>query len=233
MTPMPSDRPFVGPAGQLLDRAMEEAGLARDEVYLTNAVKHFKFEPRGKRRIHQTPTTGEVDHCRWWLIRERELIRPRREQDAVVTGQRIGLHHRRAEPHAGEERQVRRDIEVERVGQFLDGGGADVGLHGQMMDAVAARQLERRLQLLDRAREALALDREAMILCCPDPACDLGGVVEVMADAVEARRLDQAEAFGERPLGAAGLAMLHAPDRLQDVKLRHGGGSLGRRYSRN
>jgi DNA polymerase len=53
-------RPFVGPAGQLLDRAMAEAGLDRQQVYLTNAVKHFKFERRGKRRIHQKPTAGEV-----------------------------------------------------------------------------------------------------------------------------------------------------------------------------
>ena len=70
-------RPFVGPAGQLLDRAMEEAGLARDEVYLTNAVKHFKFEQRGKTRIHQKPTAGEIKHYRWWLMKELDLVRPR------------------------------------------------------------------------------------------------------------------------------------------------------------
>src|SRR5436190_9262524 len=60
-------RPFVGPAGQLLDRAMVEAGLDRQHVYVTNAVKHFKFEQCGKRRIHQKPTVGEVKHYRWWL----------------------------------------------------------------------------------------------------------------------------------------------------------------------
>ena len=69
-------RPFVGPAGQLLTRAMEEAGLDRSASYLTNAVKHFKFEQRGKRRLHQKPTTGEVRHYRWWLLRELELVRP-------------------------------------------------------------------------------------------------------------------------------------------------------------
>ena len=70
-------RPFVGPAGRLLDRAMGDAGIVRRDVYLTNAVKHFKFEQRGKRRIHAKPTAGEVAHYRWWLIRELELIEPR------------------------------------------------------------------------------------------------------------------------------------------------------------
>jgi probable DNA metabolism protein len=70
-------RPFVGPAGRLLDRAMQEAGIERRKVYLTNAVKHFKFEQRGKRRIHSKPTAGEVSHYRWWLMKELELIDPR------------------------------------------------------------------------------------------------------------------------------------------------------------
>nr|WP_243214389.1 MULTISPECIES: UdgX family uracil-DNA binding protein [Methylobacterium] len=70
-------RPFVGPAGQLLSRALEEAGIARGEAYLTNAVKHFKFEERGKRRIHQKPTAGEVSHYRWWLDRELDFVAPR------------------------------------------------------------------------------------------------------------------------------------------------------------
>lgn len=69
-------RPFVGPAGKLLARAMEEAGIDRSVSYLTNAVKHFKFEQRGKRRIHQKPTAGEVKHYRWWLMKELELVRP-------------------------------------------------------------------------------------------------------------------------------------------------------------
>jgi len=70
-------RPFVGPAGQLLDRAMSEAGIERRNVYVTNAVKHFKFEQRGKRRIHQKPTAGEVKHYRWWLDQELRLVHPK------------------------------------------------------------------------------------------------------------------------------------------------------------
>jgi DNA polymerase len=69
-------RPFVGPAGQMLDRALAEAGIDRQQVYVTNAVKHFKFEPRGKRRIHQKPTYKEVVACRRWLLDEIELVAP-------------------------------------------------------------------------------------------------------------------------------------------------------------
>jgi DNA polymerase len=70
--------PFVGPAGQLLTRAMEEAGIERDKTYITNAVKHFKFIQRGKRRIHDKPTAGEVKHYRWWLEKELDFVAPRR-----------------------------------------------------------------------------------------------------------------------------------------------------------
>jgi DNA polymerase len=70
-------KPFVGPAGKLLERAMSEAGIERKASYLTNAVKHFKYEQRGKRRIHQKPTAGEVKHYRWWLSRELQLVQPR------------------------------------------------------------------------------------------------------------------------------------------------------------
>jgi uracil-DNA glycosylase family protein len=70
-------RPFVGPAGQLLDRAMSDAGIDRQRVYVTNALKHFKFEQRGKRRIHQKPTAGEVKHYRWWLEQELRLVHPK------------------------------------------------------------------------------------------------------------------------------------------------------------
>ena len=69
-------RPFVGPAGQVLNEALDEAGLDRRRLFLTNAVKHFKFEPRGKRRLHQNPTTGEIDICRWWLDKERAFVQP-------------------------------------------------------------------------------------------------------------------------------------------------------------
>ena len=70
-------RPFVGPAGVLLDRALEEAGIDRRTAYVTNAVKHFKFVPRGTRRLHQRPDTGEITVCRVWLDRERAALRPR------------------------------------------------------------------------------------------------------------------------------------------------------------
>ncbi len=70
-------RPFVGPAGRLLGAAFEEVGLNRRDLYLTNAVKHFKHEPRGKRRLHKTPNAAEVQACRWWLDHERRLVKPR------------------------------------------------------------------------------------------------------------------------------------------------------------
>lgn len=70
-------RPFVGPAGQLLDRHLERAGIERGAAYLTNAVKHFKFVQRGKRRLHQSPTAKEIDTCRWWLESERRLVQPK------------------------------------------------------------------------------------------------------------------------------------------------------------
>ena len=73
-------RPFVGPAGKLLDKALVEAGIVRDDVYVTNAVKHFKWKPAGKRRLHQKPNAREIAACRVWLDAELELIRP----DVVV-----------------------------------------------------------------------------------------------------------------------------------------------------
>jgi uracil-DNA glycosylase family protein len=70
-------RPFVGPAGLLLDRALAEAGVDRRRVYVTNAVKHFKFEPRGKRRLHKRPNASEIKICRRWLFEEIQAIGPR------------------------------------------------------------------------------------------------------------------------------------------------------------
>jgi uracil-DNA glycosylase len=69
-------RPFVGPAGQIFDAALVEVGLDRAQAYVTNAVKHFKFKPEGNRRIHERPNIGEVNHCRWWLKREIEMVQP-------------------------------------------------------------------------------------------------------------------------------------------------------------
>ena len=69
-------RPFVGPAGAIFDKALEAAGIDRSTVYVTNAVKHFKFVARGKRRIHNKPDASEIEACRWWIEHERALIRP-------------------------------------------------------------------------------------------------------------------------------------------------------------
>ncbi|MEK4032905.1 UdgX family uracil-DNA binding protein [Methylocystis sp. IM3] len=71
-----SGRPFVGPAGRLLDKALTKVHLPREQCFVTNAVKHFKFEPRGKRRLHKRPDAGEIDACRWWLEQERALVAP-------------------------------------------------------------------------------------------------------------------------------------------------------------
>jgi DNA polymerase len=72
-----SGRPFVGPAGALLDRALDEAGIDRAQVYVTNVVKHFKWEPRGKRRIHKKPNASEIAACRPWLEAEVSVVQPR------------------------------------------------------------------------------------------------------------------------------------------------------------
>jgi DNA polymerase len=68
--------PFVGPAGRLLDRALEEAGIDRSDAYVTNAVKHFKWKPKGNRRLHQTPRAGEIEACKPWLQAEVEAVKP-------------------------------------------------------------------------------------------------------------------------------------------------------------
>src|SRR5262245_58073141 len=76
-------KPFVGPAGRMFDRALADAGIDRGRVYVTNAVKHFKFEQRGKRRLHKRPNAYEIERCRWWLDRELDLLKP---QLAVALG---------------------------------------------------------------------------------------------------------------------------------------------------
>jgi DNA polymerase len=69
-------KPFVGPAGRILDQALGEIGLSRDQIFVTNAVKHFKHEMRGKRRLHKRPNAYETDRCKWWLEYERALVKP-------------------------------------------------------------------------------------------------------------------------------------------------------------
>ena len=85
--------PFVGPAGALLDRALDEAGIAHDQVYVTNAVKHFKWEPRGKRRIHKTPAQREIDACNRWLSAEIAAVKPRLIVCLGATAGRAVLGH--------------------------------------------------------------------------------------------------------------------------------------------
>lgn len=98
-------RPFVGPAGKLLRSHFEEAGISDERAYLTNAVKHFKFVPRGKRRLHQNPTAKEIDVCRWWLDGERALVRPRlvlalgASAARSLLGKTVSVQKVRGEPH--------------------------------------------------------------------------------------------------------------------------------------
>jgi DNA polymerase len=98
-------RPFVGPAGQLFDRALRDAGVDRTRTYVTNAVKHFKFEPRGQRRIHQKPLGPEIEACRWWVEQERALIRPPvvvalgATAARSIFGRVVTISRMRGEPH--------------------------------------------------------------------------------------------------------------------------------------
>ncbi|HXW73733.1 MAG TPA: UdgX family uracil-DNA binding protein [Steroidobacteraceae bacterium] len=85
-------RPFVGPAGRVLDQLLVEAGLERGAVYVTNAVKHFKWEPRGKRRLHRRPTTVEIDACQVWLEQEILAVKPRILVALGATAARALLH---------------------------------------------------------------------------------------------------------------------------------------------
>jgi uracil-DNA glycosylase len=85
--------PFVGPAGAILDRALKDAGLGRDAVYITNAVKHFKFEPRGKRRLHIKPSASEIEACHWWLGEELRLVAPKLVMALGGTAARALLGH--------------------------------------------------------------------------------------------------------------------------------------------
>ncbi|MGN6498690.1 MAG: UdgX family uracil-DNA binding protein [Tsuneonella sp.] len=98
-------KPFVGPAGQLLDRYLEQAGIDRRQTYVTNAVKHFKYVQRGKRRLHQSPTAKEIDICRWWLEGEREIVRPKivlalgASAARSLLGKTVSITKARGEPH--------------------------------------------------------------------------------------------------------------------------------------
>jgi uracil-DNA glycosylase len=88
-----SGHPFVGPAGAILDQALQQAGIERRSVFVSNAVKHFKFEPRGKRRIHAKPNAGEIEACRWWLTQELKLVGPKLVIALGATAARSVLGH--------------------------------------------------------------------------------------------------------------------------------------------
>ena len=85
--------PFVGPAGAVLDRALQDAGLSRQTVYISNAVKHFKFESRGKRRLHIKPAASEIEACSWWLAEELRLVAPKLVMALGGTSARALLGH--------------------------------------------------------------------------------------------------------------------------------------------
>jgi uracil-DNA glycosylase len=98
--------PFVGPAGKIFDRALGEAGIDRDSLWISNAVKHFKYEQRGKRRLHKKPSIGETTACRWWLTEELRLVAPRVVVALGTTaarsllGRAVTVSSMRGEPHA-------------------------------------------------------------------------------------------------------------------------------------
>jgi DNA polymerase len=102
-------RPFIGPAGQLFDQLMDRAGLDRSTVFLTNAVKHFKFTLKGRRRIHQSPNGGEISACRWWIAQEIGLVRPKllvalgASAAETLTGTRKDVLKRRGTVEGGRE----------------------------------------------------------------------------------------------------------------------------------
>ncbi|BEV00713.1 UdgX family uracil-DNA binding protein [Novosphingobium olei] len=102
-------RPFVGPAGQVLRSHLEQAGIDLGDAWLTNAVKHFKFVPRGKRRLHQSPTAKEIDICRWWVESERLLVRPRlilalgASAARSLLGRTVSVQKERSRPHVLED----------------------------------------------------------------------------------------------------------------------------------
>lgn len=85
--------PFVGPAGAILDRALIDAGIDRRKVFVSNAVKHFKFEPRGKRRLHSKPNATEIEACRWWLTEELKFVTPKLIVVLGATAARSVLGH--------------------------------------------------------------------------------------------------------------------------------------------
>lgn len=142
-------RPFVGPAGRILDQALESAGITRKKVFVTNAVKHFKFEPRGKRRLHKSPNAGEIQACRWWLDWERKLVRPKL---IVALGAKAARSLLARDVRVGQARGRRLSLD--------DGSALMVTVHPSYLlrlrdEAQKARDLERFVGDLAAARDWL------------------------------------------------------------------------------
>jgi DNA polymerase len=127
-------KPFVGPAGRVLDRAIADAGIARKTVFVTNAVKHFKWEQRGKRRLHKKPSAYEIDRCRWWIDLERAIVKP----DVVVA---LGVTAARS--------LMGRPITISKVrGELLEGIGG-----GRVVVTIHPSYILRIEDADDKARE--------------------------------------------------------------------------------
>ena len=142
--------PFVGPAGQMFDRALAQAGIDRTRTYVTNAVKHFKFEPRGKRRIHAKPDGGEIEACRWWIEQETMLIRPKMT---------VALGATAARSLFGRVMTIGR--ERGRMLTLANGGAAWITVHPSYLlrlpdKALAAEEFERFVEDLKAAQAAVA-----------------------------------------------------------------------------
>jgi uracil-DNA glycosylase len=159
--------PFVGPAGRILDRALDEAGIDRDDVYVTNAVKHFKWTERGKRRIHQRPNGTEIRACGFWLEAELGAVRPRLVVLLLgaVAGQamfgsryRVGEHKGKAEEASLGSWQglVVGTIHPSAVLRGPDSEGRDRAYAGLVADLVAAREAAAEAQGRRARRRAAA-----------------------------------------------------------------------------
>jgi uracil-DNA glycosylase family protein len=146
-------RPFVGPAGRILDDALEKAGIPRGDTFVTNAVKHFKFEQRGKRRLHKRPNAYEIERCRWWFEHERAIVKPA----AIVA---LGATAARS--------VIGRVVTITRMRgrehQLADGTAAFVTIHPSWllrMDDAAEKQREFKNFVTDLRLAARVLAREA------------------------------------------------------------------------
>jgi len=157
-------RPFVGPAGGVLDRALADAGIERSEVYLTNAVKHFKFEERGKRRIHKKPSSGEITACKPWLEAELVIVQPRLIVCLGATAARsvIGPHHRLLEERG-------RFFPYPPGGIHLLNGLYDAKLDGQPVLAITGMQFHDLTHT--HTQQDIELDKLFMDVCVYNARC--------------------------------------------------------------